>query len=133
MKTGRSSVATTNGEPRIAHSSTSDFSRSTASRQHSGVSLSSRAAAASAALPGGVSWKQARRPAVLLEDEADRPTPQLGALMVPERPRVHPVDDHRAAGRAQEQADHVEQRGLAAARSAHDGHQLAGPDRQASE
>ena len=60
-----------------------------------------------------------------LEDEADGAAAKQGAVGVAHLAQVVAVDPHDAGGGRGEAAEDVEQRGLAAARGAHDGHYLA--------
>ena len=61
-----------------------------------------------------------------LEDEAHLVTPQLGALGVGHRRQVVAVHQHAPAAGPGQTANHVEQRGFAAARRPHHGYKLAG-------
>src|SRR5579884_587820 len=75
--------------------------------------------------------RQGGHQVVLLEDEPDAPAAQVGPPAVAQTTGVDPLDQHPAPGGAHQQAGHVEEGGLAAARSAHDRGQLPLLDLQA--
>ena len=72
-----------------------------------------------------------RQQVVLLEDEADHLPPHAGELVGGEGGHVHPVEDHPPGVGGVQQAQQVEQGGLARAGGPHDGEELTLVDVQA--
>ena len=73
--------------------------------------------------------RQRRHEMEELEDEPDLLAAQPGERVLAQARDVDAVDDDLAGGRRVEPGQQAEQRGLAAARRAHDGHELPGRDR----
>src|ERR1039458_114153 len=65
-----------------------------------------------------------------LEDEADLAVAQVGEIVLVHLADVHAVDQIATARGYVQAAEDVHQRGLAAARAAHDRHEIAGVDPQ---
>ena len=74
--------------------------------------------------------RQGGKQMIGLEDEADMLAPQRGELLGPEPGGRMAADADRAAGRRQHAAEHGQERGLAAARRAHQQGELAAGERE---